>query len=499
MSLTGPILTDDQLNPDPLKLRPRLTPPGLSMPGAPLPVQMPDPHAPQYQPLRGLSALGPVLSQFAGIPTKSGLQPLEGVRQLGQRALEMPQERYQQDLKTAQTGLAMQDTEAQMRQRQAEADRAEAAANKPAKPDYQKLSPGEQLIDPANPGTPIASVPAKPAGVPEGDKPLTPAEIAQFNAGLTDRYQVLNPNKPLPTEFSLPANATQKDFDRIDKLLGGTEAAAGTEAQRRQTQQTAQQARDEKQSAKDEETVFAFNPKTKTREYLTRGEARVGGYTGIGKAVTEAEIDKEASTTRQFNDVQMNVSKYKMALDSIPKDIPKDHVERMTQIISILPSLEKSGGDGIISQLTAGILPTATSQAQQGDMARAWNYLTPEEREVMTGYFRARGSLLAYQKALTGTGRSSQLGLQLEMPNLPEPYVGSSVADKRLKSFQENIDVASKGLVRFPWLDQPEDIRKSIETKTAEEPARPANVPANYVFDANGRQGPGWYKPKPKT
>jgi hypothetical protein len=82
----------------------------------------------------------------------------------------------------------------------------------------------------------------------------------------------------------------------------------------------------------------------------------------------------------------------------------------------------------------------------------------------MTGYFRARGSLLAYQKALTGTGRTSQMGLQLEMPNLPEPYVGATVADKRMKAFQENIDVASKGLVRFPWLDSPDKVRSGIET-----------------------------------
>ncbi|MGB9408769.1 MAG: hypothetical protein WCA89_14620, partial [Terracidiphilus sp.] len=53
-----------------------------------------------------------------------------------------------------------------------------------------------------------------------------------INAGLTDRYQVLHPGKPLPPEFTLPSNATKGDFERLDKLLSSTESAAGTQAQR---------------------------------------------------------------------------------------------------------------------------------------------------------------------------------------------------------------------------------------------------------------------------
>jgi hypothetical protein len=67
---------------------------------------------------------------------------------------------------------------------------------------------------------------------PEGELPLP--NVAQMNAGLTSRYQVLNPNKPLPPQFTLPANATQKDYDRIDKLMQSTENATATKAQRDQ-------------------------------------------------------------------------------------------------------------------------------------------------------------------------------------------------------------------------------------------------------------------------
>lgn len=65
---------------------------------------------------------------------------------------------------------------------------------------------------------------------PEQDLPLG-AKVGQLNQMLNSRYQVLNPGKSLPPEFSLSANATQKDFDRIDKTLQQTEQAQGTKAQ----------------------------------------------------------------------------------------------------------------------------------------------------------------------------------------------------------------------------------------------------------------------------
>jgi hypothetical protein len=94
-----------------------------------------------------------------------------------------------------------------------------------------------------------------------------------INAGLTDRYQVLHPGKPLPPEFTLPSNATKGDFERLDKLLSSTESAAGTQAQREtanqmraqtyalamQNSQNAQQARQVNEDAKKMKWVMGTN------------------------------------------------------------------------------------------------------------------------------------------------------------------------------------------------------------------------------------------------
>jgi hypothetical protein len=59
--------------------------------------------------------------------------------------------------------------------------------------------------------------------------------VDQLNAGLAQRYQILNPGQQLPASFTLPPNASKADFDRIDKLMQQTEQAQGTKALRDQS------------------------------------------------------------------------------------------------------------------------------------------------------------------------------------------------------------------------------------------------------------------------
>jgi hypothetical protein len=62
-------------------------------------------------------------------------------------------------------------------------------------------------------------------------KPLSEATVNSTNQALADRHQILNPGKPLPPEFTLQPNATQADYERIDKLMEATEKAQGTKTQ----------------------------------------------------------------------------------------------------------------------------------------------------------------------------------------------------------------------------------------------------------------------------
>ena len=66
--------------------------------------------------------------------------------------------------------------------------------------------------------------------------------VDQLNKAMERRWQVLNPEQPMPPEYQLQPNATQKDFDRVDKLLSQNESAVGTKAQRDTANEMRQQA-----------------------------------------------------------------------------------------------------------------------------------------------------------------------------------------------------------------------------------------------------------------
>ncbi len=86
----------------------------------------------------------------------------------------------------------------------------------------------------------IANAVSKTPKGPEGETPLG-ERVPQINAALAARYQVLHKGQQLPSHYTLPANATQKDAERISGLLKDEESAQGTAAQRTQAQQNHQE------------------------------------------------------------------------------------------------------------------------------------------------------------------------------------------------------------------------------------------------------------------
>lgn len=100
-----------------------------------------------------------------------------------------------------------------------------------------------------------------------GDEPLGD-KVPLINQALTARYQVLHPKASLPEHYVLQANATQKDFERTDKLIEGEEKAFGTKENQNQTAELRKQTlalaasnRDKKdETALKAATLKAFTP-----------------------------------------------------------------------------------------------------------------------------------------------------------------------------------------------------------------------------------------------
>ena len=121
----------------------------------------------------------------------------------------------------------------------------------------------------------------------EGELPLG-EKVDQLNQMLSQRYQVLNPGKPLPAAYTVPVNATQKDYDRIEKSLSGEETANGTAATRASTdalrQQTLAIANENRANAredKERKTVIGADPSTGKMVFASVADGKRLGLIGM--------------------------------------------------------------------------------------------------------------------------------------------------------------------------------------------------------------------------
>jgi hypothetical protein len=221
------------------------------------------------------------------------------------------------DLMRQETGAITQDLGQQHSQAQAEQERAGAAHQnaETEKIEHELNAPEAQTPEEQafaaelkkNGGDAMAAFKAlksagqKPPEPKEGELPLG-ERVGQLNDMLKARYQVLNPGQELPPQYLLPANATQKDYDRVDKSLEAEERARGTKAQqdtaneiRRQTAELTRQNAQERQDKEGLQPVIGNDPATGRRVLVPLAEAKKMGLTSLMKADVDMANKSEAA------------------------------------------------------------------------------------------------------------------------------------------------------------------------------------------------------------
>jgi hypothetical protein len=289
--------------------------------------------------------------------------------------------------------------------------------------------------------------------------------VGQLNSALAQRYQVLNPGKPLPGAFTLPQTATQKDFDRIDKVMQQTEQSQGTKAQQDTTNELRRQTFLLAQGKRDEAPVYAFNKQTGQQELTTRAAANASpGVYSNPLEVKETDVRKDMDLMRQLGDAQLNVSRYKIASDKMADLSVSDQ-----RAVNALIGEDKFKAHFLGSELPVDWLNRLLTTEN-------WAQLKPETQDAVIGYIGSRGAVVAYQKAVSGSGRSNKEQLALELQNIPAPTLPKAVRDKQFTRFQQNIDQTGAGLPKIPGIQTPQQIRQGIESEQA-----PATGAPNYT------------------
>jgi hypothetical protein len=261
-----------------------------------------------------------------------------------------------------------------------------------------------------------------------------------------------------PTNYPLAVVAQAKAF-----LQGEENTAVSKENRVEGYKQAAEQRR---QDDKDRRTsVYAedANGQTVLSNKLDHPE---------GEEMKSGDINKDRQAMRQLNDVQLNTSRYtKAAQDYDAANLPA--TTRAADNVNTNGMLNKAGiGDFNVAIAEGGkvevpILSSFLEGLSRQQRSNDYKQLSPQGKALFDGYIRTMSAIPAYQKALTGIGRSNKEMLDLELANIPSPLLDAKDIIRKQSQFQENIDRATEGFPRLPGLKHPSQTRQEVEGSPA--------------------------------
>jgi len=220
----------------------------------------------------------------------------------------------------------------------------------------------------------------------------------------------------------------------------------------------------QKEDVKDvKDTVYGYDPKTNELVMTNRSDAADRDLQGV-YSVKAGDIKNDRAAIRQLNDVQLNVSRYKTAADAAAKNgISGTDYVNMHSLLNKAGALDLNVAVGEGGSIKIPVLTGLIEGLNREQQSEAYHAMSPEGKALYDGYIRSLSAVPAYQKALTGIGRSNKEMLDLELANIPSPTMKPQDIQSKMRQFQENLDRAGEGFPRMPGMKTNKDIRRETE------------------------------------
>jgi hypothetical protein len=221
----------------------------------------------------------------------------------------------------------------------------------------------------------------------------------------------------------------------------------------------------------DNKPVYAFNTQSKQLEQTTRSTVAANPtlYTNPVD-VKESDIRKDTELARQLGDAQLNLSRYRAAAQKI------DNLGLSEQrAVAALVGEDKFKAEFMGAQIPTDWLNKLLTSEN-------WRTLPKTAQDAVIGFIGARGAVIAYQKAVSGSGRANKEQLELELQNIPNPLLPKDVREAQFERFQQNIDQTGAGLPKMVGIERPKEIQQRIEAEEAR------NQGATHIYDPNQKK-----------
>ncbi len=190
-------------------------------------------------------------------------------------------------------------------------------------------------------------------------------------------------------------------------------------------------------------SIYAFDPRTNETVMTTPAEQQAKGYTNPRK-VTQANIEADRQLNNRLYDVAAKIQRYEKSIDT-----PITELDR-AKIADLL------GTDKLQFGAFGAHLPTdwLTKLTQATSVAG----LSPAAQQRLINYYNVREAMTGYTRVLTGSGRSNETNLQLNLQAMPDPIAPDNFTKEGINQFKQNVHIAGQGLPRMPGIQKAEDV-----------------------------------------
>jgi hypothetical protein len=160
------------------------------------------------------------------------------------------------------------------------------------------------------------------------------------------------------------------------------------------------------------------------------------------RKVTQKEITDDTQLQNRLADVQNKIGEYENTLKAPLSPADRGRIAQLAQDLKI-------DWHGVT-------IPTEALNAILNN--ESFKNLSPEAQDRLIAYRNARESMIGYQRVLSGSGRSSEKAMELNLQALGAPSDPEGFSQKGVKAFKQNLKIAGRGLPKLPGLDTPDQV-----------------------------------------
>jgi hypothetical protein len=227
------------------------------------------------------------------------------------------------------------------------------------------------------------------------------------------------------------------------------------------------------QAQQGRELGYAFDPRTQQTVAATQADANAHGLTAWRK-VAENDIRQDTLLNNRLTDVTNKINRYNQTLQTPLSDLDKGNIAGLQTDLK----LDTSGISVPFDRVNAAL------------NAENLSNMSPAAKNRVIAYWNAREAMIGYQRVLSGSGRSSDKSLEMNLQTLPNPSMPEDFSRNAIGQFKENLGIVTQGIPRIPGVQSPADVERQFQQTPAN-----VNQQPEYNYDPRTQNlvplGPG--------